>query len=658
MSDDHPFDADLGEMIQRGQVVAVVGSGVSLAADPRTPTWRGLIESAVDRCRALDVADDWCDGVSRLLTLPHADMLLLAAESVHEKLRQHGGEWARWLQDTFEPLQPEEPSVIQALVALDTPLVTTNYDDLIEKVTSLKYVCWTDPRRASKVLRGDDRRVLHLHGHWDEPDSVVLGIRSYEAVKGSQHTQAVMRALAMTRSLLFVGCGGEGLSDPNFGSFLTWLEALETESDVTHRHYCLVRDQDRFAPRGRLYPLVYGTEFSDLAPFLKRLRPPPPASRPGDQPTTTPVRLLAQLPESVAHYLEILAGETAHLTLMGMGRSLQVELPIDEAYVPLRTTLARSFEQRKTDRFREGHAEYEEDVDLGEVFRKTSDLRARAVILLGEPGSGKTTGARQLAWRLASRQSLPEDLGLPTGIIPVLLRFRNLSRAALEQKNGLQRFLEEETRCEEAPDEKKSPGPDLWNGRAGRLLWILDGLDEVVDPDARRNVSGWIRRARKNRPDDWFLVTCRFQGYFGEGVPLGPGFVEFHVRPLDDKQVERFVTSCRPGEPNCTPIACGCCWNTGGAICISPSWEPSWSPTMPRRRRPYWPAWPGGCISNRTVRRHRWTNWPPRRAEGWRRWRPVPASVKTDGLLSSGCATRRASWPWPARARDAVGSCI
>ncbi|UCG12838.1 MAG: SIR2 family protein, partial [Deltaproteobacteria bacterium] len=469
----------------------------------------------------------------------YPDMLLMAAESVHRKLNEMG-ECAVWLRDTFEKMKPENPAVIEALTALDTPILTTNYDDLIEKVTTLKHVTWKNPRIVTRVVRGEDRRVLHVHGHWDEPESVVLGIRSYDAVKNSEHTQAVMQALGVTKSLVFVGCGEEGMSDPNWGNFLSWLKAIEIRTGVEHRHYRLVRDQDKFEPDGRLFPLVYGENYGDLPAFLEKLRPEP------KEPAKTTSRTMGtrkrtSLPESVHYYINCLAEDCANITLLGMGRSLQVELPIAEAYVPLRTTLARSIETRATDRYRKDHAEYEEDLDLGEVFRKTAALGHRGVVLLGEPGAGKTTGACQLAWRLASGQSLSENLGLPAGMTPVLLRFRDLTRRALGAKNGLQVFLEEETYCAEAPEHLKSPGQDLWNGNAGALLWILDGLDEVADPDARKTASEWARRALKKRPDDWFLVTCRFQGYFRKGVPLGSGFVEFHVRPLDDAQVERFV---------------------------------------------------------------------------------------------------------------------
>ncbi len=123
-----------------------------------------------------------------------------------------------------------------------------------------------------------------------------------------------------------------------------------------------------------------------------------------------------QSPEAIKYYLDRLTHQTAHLTLLGMGRSLQIDLPIQQAFVPLRTTLARNLELRETDRSLTGHAEHEEDVEIGQAFRKAAGFGLRGVVLLGEPGSGKTTGARQIAWRLASGQSRPEDLGLPAGL--------------------------------------------------------------------------------------------------------------------------------------------------------------------------------------------------------------------------------------------------
>ena len=538
-----PFLADLCEMIDRRQVVLVVGSGVSLSTNHESPSWRGLIEAGIRQCRAIGATERWCQAVAGQLELAdEPDMLLSAAELVHNRLIQNGGgELARWLRETFEPLQPENPAVIRALAALELPLLTTNYDDLIEKAASLKHVTWKESRHVARVVRRDDRRVLHLHGHWDQPDSVVLGIRSYEAVKNSEHTQAVMQALATTNSLLFVGCGDEGLSDPNFGNFLSWLKAIETAAGVEHRHYRLVRKQDAFEPRGRLFPIVYGESYDDLPGFLAMLKPvaPDEVDEVGGQQVSP--ALSTSLPDSISNYLNCLADQTAHLTLLAMGRSLQVELPIDEAFIPLRTTLARSLEQRETERFKEGHAEFETDVELADVFREAGRFGQHGVILLGEPGAGKTTGARQLAWRLSSRQSLPQDLGLPAGIVPVLLRFRNLSPAMLKMKQGgLKAFLLAETYHENAPDGLESPGNDLWNWQPG-LLWILDGLDEVIDPQARQQVSGWVQRAIQQRPQDRFLVTCRFQGYFRAGVPLGAKFAEFHVRPLTDQQVKQFV---------------------------------------------------------------------------------------------------------------------
>ena len=174
-----PFHKDLRAIIEHRQVVLVIGSGVSMATTRRSPTWRKLIESGIEQCRLLGATSEWCDIATRQVQSDQPDMLLSAAELVQNKLsKDGGGEFARWLREAFEELQVEDNSVINSLHALNLPIVTTNYDDLIEKATSLKQATWRDKGKVSRIIRGESRHVLHLHGYWDEPESVVLGIRS------------------------------------------------------------------------------------------------------------------------------------------------------------------------------------------------------------------------------------------------------------------------------------------------------------------------------------------------------------------------------------------------------------------------------------------------------------------------------------------------
>ncbi len=555
---------ELRQAICEKKVVVVAGSGVSCATTGAAPSWKRLIESGAERCQALGKSNSWFSQVHGMLNPDDSDdlspedrveSLITAAEWVEKKLKSFGnGEFAGWLREHFENLSCDNPAVIDAIVNLDLPIITTNYDDLIARRSGLRYVTWLEQRKVGNMARNDDRRVLHLHGHWDHPETIVLGVRSYEAILSDDFAQTVMMSLGVMKSLLFIGCGDDGLNDPNFGNFLTWLKEFEKKAGVEHRHFRLVRDSDSREPVGRLFPVPYGKDFSNLPEYLQRLCPVPaiPVPVPAIAGTVSTANLpkdgtvpgldekLQKRPQSIEHYLSRLASDTCRLKLIGMGRSFPIDLPIADAFVPLAVAPSKELDGKLAGRFSDLHAS-DQNADLCDVFKIAHDRHLRGVILLGEPGAGKTTGARQLAWQLSSGQRLPEDLGLPGDVVPVLLRLRNLKKAALEGEQGLRSFLVAETESPNAADGLTSPGNDLWNNAGGPLLWILDGLDEVMDVKDRQCVSEWLRAGLRDRPHDRFLVTCRFAGYAQNDVRLGSDFAEFHVRPLDKPQIERFI---------------------------------------------------------------------------------------------------------------------
>ena len=205
------------------------------------------------------------------------EALLGVAEQITVKLGgPTGGEFKRWLRETVGSLPLRFGDVPRALDELGVPLLTTNYDDLLERATGLRALDWKDTADVEHVLRGGDRAIVHVHGYWRRSESLVLGVRSYEDILRDPHAQAVLHALRMTKTLLFVGFGA-GLDDPNFGGLLRWTREVFQSSEV--RHFRLARAdevakvQAQHRPEERIFVLPYGTKFNDLAPFLAELAP-------------------------------------------------------------------------------------------------------------------------------------------------------------------------------------------------------------------------------------------------------------------------------------------------------------------------------------------------------------------------------------------------
>ncbi len=231
--------------------------------------------------------------------------------------------------------------------------------------------------------------------------------------------------------------------------------------------------------------------------------------------------------------------EAYHATLPMAGFKTRLRVPIDveEIYVPLRAMVdlrgtgeAAFADATDAEKYLRGCGETRE-ISLPDAYMESERRKRRGVVILGDPGSGKTTHLKRLLlWCL---REPPEEHGLPAGILPVFLPLRDLR----DLTKGLDAFIEQEL---QGPHLESSPGFGRRLLGHGRLLFLLDGLDEVPDLARRAEVARWIESALENHPQSRFVVTCRFAGYSSE-VRLGAQFLEMHLRPLTTEQAEEFI---------------------------------------------------------------------------------------------------------------------
>ena len=160
----------------------------------------------------------------------------MVAEDVSQRMMTKSpGVFLGWLKDTVGKLKIKDAALLDAIVALPGILATLNYDNLLEEHKHWRPVTWLKTDDVQDVLRGAvTDAVLHLHGWYKEPESVVLGLSSYIKVKDQPHAKTVLRLFTLDRTLLFVGCG-ETLLDPNFTRLIEW--GKEAHKDVAPRHY-------------------------------------------------------------------------------------------------------------------------------------------------------------------------------------------------------------------------------------------------------------------------------------------------------------------------------------------------------------------------------------------------------------------------------------
>ncbi|HLI30312.1 MAG TPA: SUMF1/EgtB/PvdO family nonheme iron enzyme, partial [Terriglobia bacterium] len=265
-----------------------------------------------------------------------------------------------------------------------------------------------------------------------------------------------------------------------------------------------------------------------------------------------------------SQYLRWLRDQTAWIDIRGLqvGSGKAHRFPIGDLYIPLK--IASAGPARLPEKSNKEKLQLRRPVPLQKA------LRNRKLVIAGDPGSGKTTFLRRIAYELCRETEKP-GLQLPQDGFPLFIRI-----AELEEFIRTCRAKEQD---HAAPTSKESPAwlAYFLHHRAQELKWrldaeffeeklrekstfvLLDGLDEAANQVDRESMARLFENATQAYSDCRFVVTTRPGSY--QGLSTLDGFQQVTIEDLKPEAIERFLRhwskSLFPADPTTAEGHCG-----------------------------------------------------------------------------------------------------
>ena len=268
-------------------------------------------------------------------------------------------------------------------------------------------------------------------------------------------------------------------------------------------------------------------------------------------------------------YCQYIAQQAGVLTLRGMDRTesdagnQRNTLSLAGIYTGLDIQQSTSDKAMATmlakGQWQETRFDNERDIKVGRELAQDDEDKMRPVsaieaatlsrkwVLLGDPGSGKTTFVNYLTQILAQKnfENLPAWQEKERSILPVVIILRNFYRWAQSKgesranSNLLRKFILHDLTNKDLIFANVLIENAL---EAGQAILILDGLDEVPPGEARTFVRDSILAFHSRYVKNRFLITCRVLSYQNEKWQLPKEyFPSFQLVPFNNEKIAEFI---------------------------------------------------------------------------------------------------------------------
>lgn len=271
-----------------------------------------------------------------------------------------------------------------------------------------------------------------------------------------------------------------------------------------------------------------------LDEILHRLLPPAPRGG-GDQPP----------PADFRKYLQDLWEETALIDIRGLftGKPEAQRFPIEDLYIELSASGGATAEE----------PEPKSRPKRGDALLKAA-LQNQHLVIIGDPGCGKTTFLRWVAHCLAGDRTgrtpgaAGQHLGLDRARLPVLVPIADwldfIARCKAQNKgpaldHGAEWLLAYLGERATDANQGLAKGDFRRAFQEGDCALLLDGLDEAPDDQQRQRARGLIETLARAYKDCPLVVTSRPAAYQDKAVLAG--FTHTHIEALDAAAIDGFL---------------------------------------------------------------------------------------------------------------------